>query len=261
MPEYIIHCKKRKTHLNSRIAVIIGKRKLLRAKNGDVSRKKWSLRKKLLLIFAVMFLLGGGFYAASNLWIAAYSDSVYDEIPRLPETYTAVVLGCSPFIGSTGRQNLYFRYRMNAAAMLYHSGRIKTLLLSGDNGRKGYNEPEAMRQYLLTLGVPDSALYCDYAGFSTLDSMIRAEAIFGQKKFIVISQRFHCERAVFLARCKGLEAYGFAAENVESPLWKYRSLFRESLARPAAILDLITMRDARFGGEKVDMTAPQMRAL
>ena len=106
MPEYIIHRKKRKTHLNSRIAVIIGKRKLLRAKNGDVSRKKWSLRKKLLLIFAVMFLLGGGFYAASNLWIAAYSDSVYDEIPRLPETYTAVVLGCSPFIGSTGRQNV-----------------------------------------------------------------------------------------------------------------------------------------------------------
>ena len=228
---------------------------------SDTTGKKWSIRKKLLVTLLVFFLAGSGFYILSNLLIASYSSYVHDKITLLPENSIALVLGCSPHVGNSDRENLYFRNRMRAAAELYHSGKVKTLLLSGDNGRKGYNEPEAMRQRLLSLGVPDSAIYCDYAGFSTLDSIIRAKTVFRQEKFIIISQRFHCERAVFLARVKGLDVTGFAAESIESPYWKYRNLFRESLARPAALLDLLLFRGARYGGEPVDMTKPQERAL
>jgi SanA protein len=156
---------------------------------------------------------------------------------------------------------IFFQRRLDAAAELYHSGKVKKLILSGDNGRKDYYEPEAMRQELIVRGVPDQDIYCDYAGFSTLDSVVRAKTIFGAEKFLVISQRFHSERAIFLARANGIEAYGFAAEDIDLPYWKYKNRFRESLARAAALLDVITFRSPRFGGEMVDMNLPQERAL
>lgn len=217
-------------------------------------------RKLKCILIPVLILAGIGiiFFAAANITANAYSDYVFDDLTTLPECRSAIVLGCSPH--HENRVNLYFRNRMDAAAKLYHSGKVKKLIVSGDNGRKNYNEPEAMRQALIARGVPDEDIYCDYAGFSTLDSMIRAKSIFEQEKFIVISQRFHCERAVFISRCKGLESYGYAAIDINSRRWKYRNHLRESLARPAALLDLIFCRDARFAGEKVSLDFPQEKA-
>ena len=221
-------------------------------------KKKWSLRKKFFTGIAVLFIIALLFFIFSNLLIIMQRSRIHTSVENLPECHTALVLGCSPTIGD--RDNLFFRARMEAAAELYHSGKVKTLLLSGDNGRKGYNEPEAMRQALIKKGVPDEKIYCDYAGFSTLDSIIRANTVFGQKKFIIVSQGFHCERAIFLSRAKGLDTFGFAAKDIDLPNWKIKNHARESLARPAAILDLCTFRSAKFGGEKVDMTVPQIKA-
>lgn len=222
-------------------------------------KKRRKFIKYILITAVIAAVTGIIFFTVANIIAAGYSAYVYDHAEEVPETFAAVVLGCSPH--HENRPNLYFRNRMEAAAKLYHSGKVKKLIVSGDNGRKEYNEPEAMRQALIARGVPDEDIYCDYAGFSTLDSIIRTESIFSQQKFIIISQRFHCERAVFIANCKGLEVFGYAATDIQTPRWKYRNHFRESLARPAALLDLIFCRDARFAGEKVDLNTPQIKAI
>ncbi len=221
-------------------------------------KTKWSRKKKIAVLISIIMAAGVLFFALSNLLIMAQSDRVYFSTDTIPECHAALVLGCSPTVFN--KVNYYFITRIEAAVNIYKSGKVKKLLLSGDNGRKGYNEPEAMRQALIACGVPDKDIYCDYAGFSTLDSIIRANKIFGQQKFIVVSQPFHCERAIFLAKAKGLDVCGFAAEDITAWRWRIRRYIRESLARPAAILDLLTFRSARFGGRKIDMTVPQTKA-
>ena len=221
-------------------------------------KTKWSRKKKIAVTVSIIFISGVLFFALSNLLIMAQSDRIHFSTENIPECHAALVLGCSPTVHK--RANYYFFTRIDAAAKIYKSGKVKKLLLSGDNGRKGYNEPEAMRQALIACGVPDSDIYCDYAGFSTLDSIIRAKQIFGQQKFVVVSQPFHCERAIFLAKIKGLDVCGFAAEDITAWRWRVRRYIREFLARPAALLDLLTFRSARFGGIKIDMTVPQTKA-
>lgn len=223
------------------------------------SKTKWNLKKKFMLSAGIIFFSGLIFFVISNLVIAAQGEKVYFSTGDLPETHAALVLGCSPTLRDN-RNNFYFLMRIEAAAKLYKSGKIKKLLLSGDNGRKGYNEPEAMRQALIAYGVPDEDIYCDYAGFSTLDSIIRAKTVFGQEKFIIVSQPFHCERAIFLAGAKDLDVCGFAAQDLNAWKWKLKNHFRESLARPAAVIDLLTFRTAKFGGRKIDMSIPQIKA-
>ena len=221
------------------------------------ARRK-SFRRRAAAAAWILLSVALFWYVVGNLTVLCGSRGITDRPEDLPKCRTALVLGCSPNIGS--RRNLFFLRRMEAAAALYRSGKAETLLLSGDNGSRGYNEPEAMRRHLIALGVPDEAIYCDYAGFRTLDSVVRACDVFQQRRFIIVSQKFHCRRAVFLARMKGAEAFGFAAEDIGAWRWKFRNHFRESLARPAALLDLLTARQPRFRGETVDMTAPQHKA-
>ena len=98
-----------------------------------------------------------------------------------------------------GNNNLYFDYRILAAVELYKAGKIKYILISGDNRKKDYNEPEEMKKALIQKGVPAKFIYLDYAGFRTLDSVVRAKEVFGQNQLTIISQRFHNERAIYLA--------------------------------------------------------------
>lgn len=196
--------------------------------------------------------------AVCNCFIASYNQYVL-PIEALPKCHTALVPGCSPKVN--GRfTNRYFKTRIIKAAELYHSGKVKTLLLSGDNGRKSYNEPQEMRKALIALHVPDDAIYCDYAGFRTLDSMVRAECIFGQRKFIVVSQTFHCERAIAIGRNIGIECYGFASD-VPALSWKWtlRRVVREYAARVAAVMDIVLKTQPKFYGVQIDMSVPQKK--
>jgi SanA protein len=136
-----------------------------------------------------------------------------DDPARLPAVDVALVLGAAP-IGPEGGPNRYFVYRLDAAAALWRAGKVKYLLASGDNRGKDYDEPTAMRDGLIERGVPADVIYRDFAGLRTRDSILRAESIFGQKRLIVVSQRFHLSRAIFLAREEGIEAWGFEARDV-----------------------------------------------
>lgn len=182
-----------------------------------------------------------------NYYIVKTTESrIYSGIKEIPKNDVAVVLGASKYLGVNKKYiNPYFKYRMEAAAELYHSGKVKHLLVSGDNHSKNYDEPTDMKNYLISLGVPSEAITLDYAGFRTFDSMIRAKEIFGLSKFTIVSQEFHNQRALFICDKLGIEAVAFNAKDV------YRgpgSLAREYFAKSKAVLDFLLGAEPKFLG-------------
>ena len=164
-------------------------------------------------------------------WIAqrhleSLADSLMKGDPaQLPAVNVALVLGAAP-IGPEGGPNRYFEYRLDAAAALWRAGKVKYFLVSGDNRHVNYDEPTAMRAGLIARGVPADSIYRDFAGVRTLDSVLRAEQVFGQKRLIIVSQPFHLARALFLAREEGIDAWGLAARDVDRPYSIFTTLRR-----------------------------------
>ena len=185
----------------------------------------------------------------SNLWVIRSTLSqVYGNLNLVPKNKVGLVLGTSPEL-QNGRTNQYFTSRIEAAAQLFHDGKVNHLILSGDNGTKIYNEPEAMKLALIELGVPAENLTLDYAGFRTLDSVVRCKKIFGQNSFTIISQKWHNHRAIFIANANGLNAVAYNAPKVINATRKATS--REYLARVKAVLDIYVLRKSpKFLGEK-----------
>ncbi len=175
---------------------------------------------------------------------------VYDSATDIPPSNVALVLGASKNL-SNGRPNPYFVYRINAAKELYDSGKIKAFVLSGDNSRHDYNEPQDMKDKLVRLGVPEKIIYLDYAGLRTLDSVVRINKIFGQNEFIVVSQQFHNERAIFIAQYFGLTAYGYNAKDLNPGRFSYKTKIREKFARVKVFVDIFTGKEPKFLGEPV----------
>lgn len=210
---------------------------------------RFSFKRALLLLVLALAAIALTLWG-SHAWVGKSAGGwCYDDVSRLPVMDVAVVLGCSPSV--RGQSNLFYIHRMEAAAAVHRAGKVKAFIVSGDNSTHQYDEPTAMKASLIALGVPESAIYCDYAGFRTLDSMVRAKAIFDQRKFIVVSQRFHNERAVFLARQHGLEAVGFNAKDVSRTVGLMTHL-REYLARVNAVLDVTLLQtEPKFYGPKV----------
>lgn len=184
-------------------------------------------------------------------WIAKKAEGhCFDDVKAFPEVPVAVVLGTSARLAD-GRANLFFLPRMQAAAALFKAGRVKAVIVSGDNGTRGYDEPTEMKRVLVRLGVPEVKIVCDYAGFRTLDSVVRAKEVFGQSRFIVVSQRFHNERAIYLARAFGIDATGLNAADVPVAL-SIKTFLREKLACVKAVLDVNALHtQPKFLGEKV----------
>lgn len=172
-------------------------------------------------------------------------DAVADAIDQVQPAPVALLLGTAR--GHQGGQNRFYHARIEAAARLFHSGKVRGILVSGDNSSPYYNEPITMQRDLVALNVPREFITLDYAGFRTLDSVIRARRVFGVDRVIIVSQRFHAERAIFLARRFGLDATGFAAADPETA-GPNKVRAREMLARVMAVLDLAIGREPRFLG-------------
>jgi len=143
---------------------------------------------------------------------------------------------------------------MEAAEKLYNAGKVEYFIVSGDNRKKGYNEPEDMRADLIRRGVPADKIYLDYAGFRTLDSVIRCKEVFGQEDITIISQKFHNERATFLAKAKGIKnVHAFNARDVSRQYGRsaVKVKIREVGAKTYAVLDLVFNKKPKYLGEKV----------
>lgn len=177
---------------------------------------------------------------------------IFKDIDEVQEHKVGLVLGTSAkTIG--GGTNPFFVNRIEAATQLYQKGKIKKILVSGDNAQVSYNEPKAMQIALLAKGIPKDDIILDYAGFRTLDSVIRARDVFGQNDIIIISQEFHIKRAVYIARTLGIDAEGFVAESVNMT-FNARTQIREIMARTQAWMDVhILNRQPKFLGEKEEI--------
>ena len=155
-----------------------------------------------------------GFVAWANFAaVHAGHGKLYDDVSKVPAGKVALVFGTDDRVKG-GRENLYFRYRIDAAEALWKAGKIRLILVSGDNSEKYYNEPEKMKKALIKRGVPKDRIICDYAGLRTLDSVVRAKEIFGLNDMVFVSQRFHNERAAYLAKANGISYCGFNARDV-----------------------------------------------
>jgi SanA protein len=175
-------------------------------------------------------------------WIVvdATRNKVFFDLKSLPSNDVGLVLGTSKYV-TKGKENLFFRYRMEASALLFKEGKVKYLILSGNKEAETYDEPKAMKQALTKLGVPEDAMMLDTAGYRTYDSVIRCHEVYGQERVTVISQNFHNARALYLAGHEGLDAIGFAAQDVPDG-YSVKTLLREYLARPKAMLDVYVLK-------------------
>lgn len=178
---------------------------------------------------------------ASNWWVIYSTKSqIYFNIDQLPTNDVGLVLGTSKYVKG-GKENLFFKYRMEATARLWKEGKVKYLILSGNNDSAFYNEPQDMEKALLKLGVPADAMIPDYAGYRTFDSVLRCKDVFRQHHITIISQNFHNVRALYIGNHEGINAVAFAAQDVPDG-YSWKTLLREYLARPLALLDVHLLR-------------------
>lgn len=197
--------------------------------------------KQTIKITIVLGFAGAMVVLACNWWVVRTTEGqIYFEIHQLPANDVGLVLGTSKFV-RTGKENLFFRYRMEATARLWKEGKVKYLILSGNNDSEYYNEPADMQRALIKLGVPASVMTLDYAGYRTFDSVVRCKDVFNQEKITIISQNFHNARALYIGNHEGIEAVAFAAQDVPDG-YSLRTLIREYLARPYALLDVYVLR-------------------
>ena len=200
--------------------------------------------KKIKIIILIIILITFGVIATYH-WINYKTNHlIFDNVDSIPKNKVGLLLGTGKYVAS-GNINLFYLYRIDATVALYNAGKIEYVLVSGDNGRKDYDEPSDFKKDLIERGIPGNKIFLDYAGFRTLDSVVRAKEIFGQTSITFISQEFHNQRAIYIANHFDIKAVGFNAKDV------YNKHFREYLARSKASLDLVFNVQPKFLGEKI----------
>jgi SanA protein len=208
------------------------------------------LRRMMLVLSLLLLAAAAAAVTADRTVVSAAAGRTFDSVGDVPSRKAALVLGTNKWIGS-GRPNAYYTTRIETAAELYRSGKVRALIVSGDNATRSYNEPAQMKEDLVAAGVPAGRIYQDFAGFRTLDSVVRLKAIFGQDEALVVSQKFHNERAVFLAKAHGIDLVGVNTREIGGAAG-IRNRAREILARVAAVLDVWVLgREPKFYGEKI----------
>ena len=199
--------------------------------------KKRRIIRRLLLVFACAAFLGILALFAADRYVEHFAAGrVYSDVEAVPAREYGMVPGTSRLVHGK-HLNTYFFCRIHAAVELYRAGKIRKIIVSGDNSRTDYNETGDMERELIAEGVAPEDVLSDFAGFRTLDSVVRARNLFGASEITVISQRFHCERAIYLAARNGIDAVGFEADEVAPQAIRLRLAVREAFARVMAVLD------------------------
>ena len=210
--------------------------------------------KKLLGLKVIKWALGLGIFLAICTWfcnhwvITSTGSQLFNTVESAPYRKVGLLLGTNK--SWHGAENPYFKYRIDAAVALFKAGKIKHIIVSGDNHLSYYDEAKDMKDSLLKQGIPDSCITLDYAGFRTLDSMVRCLEVFGQDSVTVISQAFHNERAIFIANYYKMHAIGFNAQDPPAT-FSIQTRIREYFAKSKAVLDLYVLHTSpHFLGQK-----------
>jgi len=209
--------------------------------------KKFKLQIAVITVLLLLIFV----FTANKAIENSTKNLIYTEISKIPYNKVGLLLGTSKFLGS-GLPNQYFSNRIDATFDLYNSQKIEFIVISGDHGRKTYNEPLDMKNELIKRGVPEQKIYLDYAGFRTFDSVIRMYKIFGQESFTVISQDFHNRRALYIAKSVGLKAIGYDAKDVNKYLG-FKTQLREKFARVKVFLDLWLRVKPKYLGQPIEI--------
>ena len=205
---------------------------------------------KFIKIMLFLFVLLCIAIASNSFLISQKAEKyLYSNLNEIPKKKVGLLLGTSKYMPKGGI-NLYYAYRIDAAVALFEAGKIDYILISGDNSHISYNEPDMFKKDLIKRGIPEDKIVLDYAGFRTLDSVIRAKKVFGQDTLTIISQGFHNERAVYIAKKFGINAIAFNARDVDSSHGLKTSI-REYLARSKAYLDVLFNAQPKFLGDKI----------
>lgn len=192
-------------------------------------------------------------YICNKIIIDSATGKLFSDTNAIPFNKVGLLLGTAKYLGN-GIANPYYTYRIEATIKIIRDTKIKYIIISGDNGRKEYNEPEMMRADLIEAGIDSSNIFLDYAGFRTFDSMVRLKEIFGQESVTVISQQFHNERAIYTASKLGIKAIAFNAKDV-STAEGFRTQIREKFARVKVFIDFLIGTKPEFLGEKIIIPA------
>ena len=212
-------------------------------------RKHLKTIVKIGLVLSFLSLIA--IFGAKKLVDKTVADKTYNSTSEIPYNKVGLLLGTGKTT-AMGNVNLYYKYRIEAAVNLFNAGKIDFILVSGDNSTTTYDEPSTIKQDLINKGIPENKIFLDYAGFRTLDSVVRCKEIFGQNSITIISQQFHNERAIYIAAQKNIEAVGFNARDVNAN-YGFKTQLREKLARVKMILDLIVGTQPKFLGEKIEI--------
>lgn len=216
----------------------------MKGKLDKFQMKKWVKRVAWTLVLLVVGII------SCNVYVEVCSNGkTFNKVSEIPKNKVGLLLGTAKYL-KNGRVNLFYLNRINAAVQLYKAGKIEYILVSGDNGSKYYDEPTTFKEDLIAKGVPEHKIFLDYAGFRTLDSVIRCKEIFQQESVTIISQQFHNERAIAIANAKGIEAIGFNAKDVGGSNG-FKVKVRETFARVAMCIDLVIGKQPKFLGEKI----------
>lgn len=205
----------------------------------------------------IKYLIGVGaliciLIIAINLIVIKTSQKyIYKSVDESPTCYTGLVLGA--LVNHSGDPSDFLQDRLDVAIELYKAKKIKKILLSGDHGQHDYDEVNTMKNYILNHGIDTQDVFLDHAGFDTYNSMVRAKEIFQVDDVIVITQKFHLSRAIYLARHEGLKAYGVIADRREYSSMDYLKT-RELLANIKAFSELLTHKSPIFLGDKIPIT-------
>lgn len=219
-----------------------------------IAAKSKILIRRIALSLCAFLLLIVAFTVYANVKVENAAESrIYISVDSVPRNKVALLLGTNP-LNKRGRPNSYFTTRINTAAELYHAGKVDFIIASGDNHTKKYDEATAMRDSLIAHGVPECRIILDFAGFRTLDSVVRAKEVFGCDSLTIISQADHDARALYLAYANGIKAVAIAAPLRAGRLVRTRLALREWLARDKMMLDLWFGKQPHFLGEKIEIT-------
>ena len=209
-------------------------------------------KRQFIKRVVILLVLGLLFTFICNLLVeSGAKGKTYSSINEIPKNRVGLVLGTAKKIVG-GHPNPYYSNRIKATVELFEAHKIDFVLVSGDNGSIYYNEPNTIKKDLIANDIPEERIFLDYAGFRTLDSMVRANVVFGLDSVTVISQKFHNERAIFLAHKKGLMAIGYNADDVKGQQG-FKVQFREYFARVKVFIDLVLKTEPKFYGNTIEI--------
>lgn len=213
------------------------------------------MMKKIQLVLIIFIIIGiiaaGGVFMVNWFVKLSTKDKIIENYSNIKDADAILILGCQ--VKPDGSLSLMLKDRLDKGIELYKNGVAPKVIVSGDHGRDDYDEVNAMKKYMIQNEVPSEDIFMDHAGFNTYDSMYRAKNIFNVNKCIVVTQKYHLYRSIYIGNALGMETYGVSAQNIKYVGQLGRDI-REILARDKDVVKCIFKPQATYMGDTIPVS-------